>query len=347
MYCRFCRKEIPNNSIFCPNCGKKQEGESSKIDFQFFQGLGKYKKWGFIYIIWCLIHIGLLVFNSSEDVFYRHPYGWSKEINKIDAFYPFDNSLSNVLQWKPFWCDPFKNMDVYDLSELFFYTILFPLLICGIVLLCRKYDLSITRLKTRVKKIAKNSNFGFIILAVGFLVVLILGVIALGKSTKPIDPIVPIDPDSIECADTDEDDYSSNVFSTGDTPYFKYYGSNMECKQAECTGIKITAPELSDVVVIIKKNNKNGKVAGHAYIRAGDTYKINLPNGTYQTFFYYGEGWSPYKDMGNGVKGGFINDEAFSKDDPQEIYNAVLTYVLQLRRDGNFHAESSNRSELF
>ena len=25
MYCKYCGKEIPNGSIFCPNCGAKQK----------------------------------------------------------------------------------------------------------------------------------------------------------------------------------------------------------------------------------------------------------------------------------------------------------------------------------
>jgi hypothetical protein len=51
--------------------------------------------------------------------------------------------------------------------------------------------------------------------------------------------------------------------------------------------------------------------------------------------------------MANGVIGGFIKDEVFSKDQPQEINNAVLSYVLQLHRDGNFSTQSSNKSEFF
>lgn len=157
--------------------------------------------------------------------------------------------------------------------------------------------------------------------------------------------------DSIESVDEmhvdDEISSIDHLLNTGDTPYSDYYGYNLKCGNEDCTGIKVTAPESSDVVVIVKRNNEQGSVAGHAYIQAGDTYKINLLDGTYQTFFYCGEEWSPYKEMGNGVKGGFVRDEAFSKDSPQEICNAVLTYVLQLRKDGNFHAESSNRSEIF
>ena len=51
--------------------------------------------------------------------------------------------------------------------------------------------------------------------------------------------------------------------------------------------------------------------------------------------------------MGNGVKGGFVKDELFSKDNPQEIYSGVLTYVLQLQRNGNFQTKGSNKNEFF
>lgn len=255
MYCRYCGKEIPNNSNYCPNCGKRQ----------------------------------------SED-------NWKK--------------------WK------------------------------------------------------NNKNIGYLFIIVGFIGLFILGIVAIGKmmnhsridqpapvDTDSIEEVVddgddgeeylPIDTDSIEevVDDGDEmgttDNYQVEEWTTGDMPYSKYYGDNMKCRKTECSGIKITAPETSDVVVIVKKRNEHGKVAGHVYISAGDTYKIDLPDGVYQTFFYYGYQWSPYKDMGNGVKGGFVRDEVFAKDNPQEIYSAVLSYVLQLRRDGNFHTESSNRGEMF
>ena len=91
----------------------------------------------------------------------------------------------------------------------------------------------------------------------------------------------------------------------------------------------------------------DGDVISHGYIRADETYQFDLPKGTYQTFFYYGSGWNPNKEMKNGVKGGFIKDEVYSKDKPQEINNAVLSYVLQLQREGNFSTQSSNSSEVF
>ena len=141
--------------------------------------------------------------------------------------------------------------------------------------------------------------------------------------------------------------YLRNSLSTGTTPYKAVYGKNYNCPYTQCSGIKVTAPRESDIVVIIKRNNSSGKVIAHGYIRAGGTYQFDIPDGTYQTFFYYGEGWNPNKEMPGGVRGGFVKDELFSKDNPQDIYSAVLTYVLQLQRDGNFQTKGSNKSECF
>ena len=145
----------------------------------------------------------------------------------------------------------------------------------------------------------------------------------------------------------EEKQYLNNSLSTGATPYATFYGKNYKCPYNQCSGIKVTAPAESDIVVIIKRNNQDGKVINHGYIKSGATYQFDIPDGTYQTFFYYGEGWNPNKDMGNGIKGGFIKDEIFSKDNPQDIYSGVLTYVLQLQRDGNFQTKGSDKSEFF
>lgn len=154
--------------------------------------------------------------------------------------------------------------------------------------------------------------------------------------------------DEIEEVLSEEDkQYLHNSLSTGATPYKEFYGKNYQCPYAQCSGIKITAPQESDIVVIIKRNNKDGKVIQHGYIRAGDTCQFDIPDGTYQTFFYYGKGWNPNKEMTGGIRGGFVKNEIFSKDNPQNIYSGVLTYVLQLQRDGNFQTKSSNRNEMF
>ena len=141
--------------------------------------------------------------------------------------------------------------------------------------------------------------------------------------------------------------YLENSLATGETPYKATYGKNYRCPRNRCSGIKVTAPHESDIIVIIKHNNSNGKVVAHGYIKAGDTYQFDIPDGTYQTFFYYGEGWNPNKVMTGGVTGGFVMNEIFSKDNPQDIYGGVLSYVLQLQRNGNFQTKGSNKSECF
>lgn len=141
--------------------------------------------------------------------------------------------------------------------------------------------------------------------------------------------------------------YLNNSLETGATPYRKFYGRNYKCSRSVCSAIKVTAPHESDIVVIIKRNNADGKVISHGYINAGETLRFDIPDGTYQTFFYYGQGWNPNKQMEGDVKGGFVKHELFSKDEPKAIYNGVLTYVLQLTHDGNFQTESSNQSEMF
>ena len=147
---------------------------------------------------------------------------------------------------------------------------------------------------------------------------------------------------------SDEDKlYLDNSLNTGATPYSQYYGKNYKCPYDQCSGIRVTAPQESDIVVIIKRNNQAGKVVAHGYIRSGATYQFDIPDGTYQTFFYYGEGWNPNKEMKGGVKGGFVKDEIFSKDNPQDIYSGILTYVLQLQRDGNFKTKGSSLDEAF
>lgn len=150
-----------------------------------------------------------------------------------------------------------------------------------------------------------------------------------------------------ELSEEEDKQYEHNSLPTGATPYTAHYGKNYKCPYEQCSGIKVTAPEESDIVVIIKRNNTNGKVISHGYIKAGATLFFPIPDGTYQTFFYYGTGWNPNKEMSGGVKGGFVKDEIFSKDSPQEIYSGVLSYVLQLQRNGNFQTKSSNRREMF
>lgn len=144
--------------------------------------------------------------------------------------------------------------------------------------------------------------------------------------------------------------YGSNSLNNGDAPYEQWYGSNKYYSDnTPHSEISVKAPYNSDVIVIVRYNNHNGEVAGHKYVKAGCTATIYLKNAqNYQTFFYYGTGWHPDKVMKNGVRGGFIKNEAFSKDGaPVYLYNNALTYELTLTSYGNFNTSGSNENEIF
>lgn len=141
--------------------------------------------------------------------------------------------------------------------------------------------------------------------------------------------------------------WQDNRLSNGSQPYSQWYGYNYSCDEWGCSQIKVTAPTSSDVVVLVKRNNKDGNVVRHAYIRSGCTYTFEVSDGRYQVFFYYGTGWNPEKSMSGGIKGGFVSGETFSKDDPQYLEGEILTYVLQLRKNGNLHTKHSSAGEMF
>ena len=148
--------------------------------------------------------------------------------------------------------------------------------------------------------------------------------------------------EELRLARIERDKYINNQLPTGAPPYSKYYGGNSRCNSYGCSQIKVKTSN-SDVIVTIKKN---GKVYRHAYIKAGDQYTFSFPDGTYQAFFYYGKGWNPNKEMKGGqLKGGFIENEEFGKDDPQILQNSTLTYELILQANGNFQTRSSDSYE--
>lgn len=141
--------------------------------------------------------------------------------------------------------------------------------------------------------------------------------------------------------------YIGNSLTNGSLPYSEYYGNNYSCYSYGCSSIRVNAPNNSDVVVIIKVGNADGRVINHAYIKAKASYNFEMPNGTYQTFFYYGKDWCPVKKMNRGIMGGFLSDEVFSKDHPQTLNDQELTYTLVLQQNGNFSTKPSKSSEVF
>lgn len=144
--------------------------------------------------------------------------------------------------------------------------------------------------------------------------------------------------------------YGNNSLSNGAQPYAQWYGRNSYYDDyTPHSEIRVKAPYNSDVIAIVRYNNQNGNVAGHRYITAGNSATIYLRNGyRYQTFFYYGKGWYPDKEMKNGIRGGFISAESFSKDGSASyLEDNILTYELTLQTNGNFQTSASNVAEIF
>lgn len=140
--------------------------------------------------------------------------------------------------------------------------------------------------------------------------------------------------------------FINNSLKTGATPYSYCYGRNSTCSDWGCSQIQVRTPNNSDVLVTIKKGEK---VVKHAFIKSGSSYTFELPNGTYQPFFYYGKGWNPEKIMKKSncgtLKGGFVANEVFGKDFPQTLSNNILQYELIIQVGGNFSTKPSNAEE--
>ena len=143
MYCKYCGKELSNDSNYCPNCGKKQkELLDNKSHITSFISTHKRLLW--IYFVWVLVHIALCLSSSPTKKSYRSPFN-GPTFNKpsfgneastydiSDGFYPFNKPIGDVLNGERYYLSIIDNVDVYDVSELFFYTTLFPLFILGLV----------------------------------------------------------------------------------------------------------------------------------------------------------------------------------------------------------------------
>ena len=149
---------------------------------------------------------------------------------------------------------------------------------------------------------------------------------------------------------------SFNSFSqyTGSTPWENCFGKNAKCNlyvedgyYVGCSNIEINSSSNSDVVVIVKRNQK---ILKHAYISANSSHTIEVPDGTCQVFFYYGKNWDKYKKMNsnecNSVLGGFKSDEYVGKDDPISLKGQIMTYTLKSVSYGNFSQKSSSLNEV-
>lgn len=141
-------------------------------------------------------------------------------------------------------------------------------------------------------------------------------------------------------AQEEDDPYLGNRLYTGATPY-----GNGSLSGSESTiNISTSSASECDVVVIVKHN---GCMVRNAYIAAGGSHTFNVPNGTYQVFFYGGKGWNPNKSMAGGYTGGFVANESYSKDSEVSLNYQGLEYELIPQQNGNFSTQQSDESEIF
>ena len=133
---------------------------------------------------------------------------------------------------------------------------------------------------------------------------------------------------------------------TGATPWENCYGKNASCEYVGCSDIRVNTSSNSSIVAIVKKY---GKVVKHAYISAGSSYTFQVPDGTYQVFFYYGSEWDRNKSMNSKdcytLRGGFTSKESVSKTEQITLKGQIMTYTLTYTTSGNFSPKSSSLEE--
>lgn len=148
---------------------------------------------------------------------------------------------------------------------------------------------------------------------------------------------------TLEFAESEQ--YRNNSLYNGAMPYSYCYGSTNYGNSS----VRVNAGS-GDVLVMIK--NSNDVVVRHAYIKANRSYTLNVSNGNYYVYFYYGKGWNPTKFMKNTtcgtLKGGFHSNEIVQKDPSLlRVNNQIMTYTLTEQLNGNFSTSSSNKMEAF
>lgn len=133
---------------------------------------------------------------------------------------------------------------------------------------------------------------------------------------------------------------------TGATPWENCYGKNASCEYVGCSDIKIITSPGSPIVAIVKKQER---VIKHAYIAANDSYTFQIPDGSYQVFFYYGSKWDKNKPMSskdcNNILGRFSTSESVTKTNIITLKGQIMTYTLSYSNSGNFSPKSSSLQE--
>lgn len=98
MYCKYCGKEIADDSKFCSNCGKALNGQKSFVfKSKCYKLLDKFyinKTCGYIYALWLSLNLTLWLFRDS-----------CHENYDLDRFYP-EYGLDDI--------------SIYDIREFIF-----------------------------------------------------------------------------------------------------------------------------------------------------------------------------------------------------------------------------------
>ena len=146
MFCKYCGKQIAEDSIFCKFCGRKQDnGESIYSDqptadytrmnkkshdflssiFKWYKKLSKKQKIVFyVFAAWFLIHLFLLTLGEG-----------------VNGFFPFA-VVHNNIYYSNFYAP------CYDISEFVFYVVLLPFLIFIIYKFIKTKQVKHSRKKT-------------------------------------------------------------------------------------------------------------------------------------------------------------------------------------------------------
>ena len=174
--------------------------------------------------------------------------------------------------------------------------------------------------------------------------VVLVCIYACNNSTKPAPDSRTYETgySSLSTATAQEEDnpYLGNSLQTGAMPY----GGGSLSGSESTINVSTSSASKCDVVVIVKHN---GRMVRNAYIAAGGSHTFNVPNGTYQVFFYGGKGWNPNKSMAGGYTGGFVANESFSKDSEVSLNYQGLEYELIPQQNGNFSTQQSDENEVF
>lgn len=114
------------------------------------------------------------------------------------------------------------------------------------------------------------------------------------------------------------DEYRNNSLKTGSKPYASYFGKAQTGKNY----IEFKTSGSSDYIAIVKRHSNN-RYINHIYIKGGDKARLYVPSGTYDVYFYSGNGWNPNMEVGQ-FKGGFVEGGITQKDGPIHLLSEII-----------------------